>query len=251
MNTYLQRKGFAIVVACVVAVVGITSAHAQWVVTDPGLTMRSIIAETKRGLDAAKDYAQQSRQLQTQINQYNDMVTQGKGLSDTQWGSVVKNIRDLASIYKDSRALAADVKGMEEEFGQAFGGYKQYVQQFGRGKSIRDQLEKWGEQGSDNAMYAMKAAGMQVDMMEGEDAAMAKLMASSRSAEGRMQALQVANEIAAQQVQQTQKMRQLIVNMTQMQANAYAIQADRQAKEDASTQQFIKKPVNRTKGKEY
>lgn len=251
MNTYLQRKGFTVVVAFVVAVVGITSAHAQMVVTDPGLTLRSIIAETRRALDSSKDYVSQTKQLQTQISQYQDMVTQGQVLTDSQWGSVVKDIRDLASIYKDSKALAADLKNMDEEFGRAYGGYKEYVQQFGRGKSIKDQLMRWGDQGSDNARYAMKAAGMQVDMLDDEDAVMAKLMASSRSAQGRMQALQVANEIAAQQVQQTQKMRQLIVNMTQMQANAYAIQADRQAKEDAGTQQFISKPVNRTKGKEY
>ena len=90
LNPRTNARALACAIALTVGV-GLTApqpATAQWVVTDPGHTIQTIISEGKRAADAAADYAAQAQQLQTQIRQYEDMVKQGLSLADPRFDSL-------------------------------------------------------------------------------------------------------------------------------------------------------------------
>ena len=61
----------------------------------------------------------------------------------------------------------------------------------------------------------------------------------AESSEGRMKALQVANQIAEQQVQQLMKLRQLILADLQSKQAFQAAQIQKQAASEAATERFF------------
>lgn len=255
MKINASQIAASFIVFVVVAVFGLTAprqAQAQWVVTDPGHTWQTILSETKRAADAAADYAQQVQQVQTQLQQYQNMVQQGLSLPDAVWASVNSDIQRLAAIYEGSRTLAHSVSNLDERFRQQFSGYDSFVDQIAdRGSRLPEKYRAWSEQGYDNARTALRAAGLQTSMFQQEDAVLNQLVERSASAEGRMQAIQAGNEIAAQQVQQMQKLREMIASQMTLQANWIAQQTERSAQDDAFNETFRSVPLQRSPAREY
>jgi P-type conjugative transfer protein TrbJ len=91
----------------------------------------------------------------------------------------------------------------------------------------------------DTIFATLRAAGLQGRQLENEQVLLDRLRAMARSSEGRMQALQVANQIAEQQVQQIMKLRQLMLADLQSKEVFQAAQIQRQASEEAASEQFF------------
>nr|AAP82053.1 putative mating pair formation protein [Stenotrophomonas maltophilia] len=231
------------------ACIAVGPANAQWAVTDLPQTIQVMLADLKRAQDDSKSFQAQSQQLSTQLRQYEDMARNSGRLSESQWASVTGDMKKLRNVYNKTKALAYQAQDFDKQFKGTFRDYKAFASAR-RDKNFEDEYAKWAESGFDNAKNAMEAGGMQVEMMDDEDAVLADLVAQSQSAGGRMQALQVGNQMAAQQVQQTQKLRQLLAAQTNMQAQALAQQTQRQAAEDANTNRFFNQP-KKSKGKEF
>lgn len=253
-----RRLGVSLALALGATAVGLGTitapapVQAQWVVTDPVHTVQTIIAEAMRAADSAADYAQQYRQLQTQMQQYQDMVRQAQNLPDSVWANVTNDLQRLAQLQSQSRSISHTMGNLDERFRSSFKGYDDYAQQMGQGNfNATAKYRQWADEGFDNARFAIRAAGMQASMFQSEDQVMQSLINQSQSATGRMQAIQVGNQIAAQQVQQMQKLRELMATQITMQANALALATDEQAQNAAAQQQFNNSEINGTGGKGY
>ena len=109
-----------------------------------------------------------------------------------------------------------------------------------------DRYEKWSEQGRDNVKSALESANMNTSTFESEDAQLDRMVARSQSAAGRMQAIQAGNEINAQNVQQLQKLRDLLATQVNMQGNYMAQEQNRRDLDDALRQQRRSVPVTQT-----
>lgn len=176
-----------------------------------------------------------ARQLQTQIQQYNDMMKQGLSLPNSLFNSITSDMHRLQAIYQDSRALAHSMTNLDRQFRDQFKGYEDYFKSISESSGyLPGQYEKWSARGFDNARTAMMAAGVNVSTFESEDALLRQLVQRSQTAQGRMQAIQAGNEIAAQQVQQLQKLRELLAAQITLQANWIAQQTEQQAQAAAS-----------------
>lgn len=181
-----------------------------------------------------------AEQLQTQIQQYQNMVTQGIGLPDSMFGSIAADLKSVINIYQRSQALGRQIWNMDAQFNTAFPGFESYLQQAANSAETptRDRYKKWSEQGRDNAKTAMEAANINTSTLQSEDALLNQIVARSQNAAGRMQAMQAGNEIASQNVQQLQKLRDLVATQINMQGNYMAQQGDRKAASEAAEQQF-------------
>jgi len=193
-----------------------------------------------------------ARQLQQQIKMYNDMVKQGLPLPNSMLNSITSDLRQLQAIYENTRALAHSMSNLDQQFRDQFKGYDDYLKSIGQGtNNMPDRYKKWAASSFDNARTAMLAVGMNVSTFEAEDALLRILVQRSQTAQGRMQAIQAGNEIAAQQVQQLQKLREMIAASVTLQSNYIAQQTERQAVDDAFLETFYSAPVkntNRDKG---
>ncbi|AOJ92614.1 TPA: P-type conjugative transfer protein TrbJ [Pseudomonas aeruginosa] len=187
-----------------------------------------------------------ARQLQTQIQQYNDMIKQGLSLPSSMFQSFTNDLRRLQSIYNDSRALAHSMSNLDSQFRDQFEGYDNYLKSIGQGtNNMPDRYKYWAQSSFDNARTAMESVGLNTSMFDSEDAVLASLVSRSQTAQGRMQAIQAGNEIAAQQVQQLQKLREMIATNVTLQSNYIAQQTERQAVSDAAAQQFYSRKSQR------
>lgn len=181
-----------------------------------------------------------AEQLSTQIQQYQNMVTQGTGLPDSMFGSIAADLKSVVNIYNRSQALGRQIQNMDAQFNTAFPGFESYLNQAANSAEVpaRDRYQKWSEQGRDNVRTALEAASLNTSTFESEDAQLDRMVARSQSAVGRMQAIQAGNEIASQNVQQLQKLRDLLATQINMQGNFMAQQGDRKAASEAAEQQF-------------
>ncbi|MCF5652097.1 P-type conjugative transfer protein TrbJ [Pseudomonas syringae] len=194
-----------------------------------------------------------AEQLQTQIQQYQNMVTQGTGLPSTMFGSIAADLKNVANIYIRSQSLGRQIQNMDSQFNTAFPGFESYLNQAANSAGVpaRDRYQKWSEQGSDNIKTALEAANLNTSTFESEDVQLDRMVARSQSAVGRMQAIQAGNEIASQNVQQLQKLRDLMATQINMQGNYIAQQGDRKAASEAVEQQFEARKNMRGGVKEY
>ena len=181
-----------------------------------------------------------AQQLATQIQQYQNMVTQGLSLPNSMFGSIAADLQSVANIYTKSQALGRQIQNMDSQFNTQFPGFESYLNQAANSAEVpaRDRYQKWSEQGRDNVKAAMEAANLNTGTFESEDAQLARMVSRSQSAAGRMQAIQAGNEIASQNVQQLQKLRDLVATQINMQGNYMAQQGDRRAASEAAEQQF-------------
>lgn len=209
----------------------------------------SEITQLANKLTMLKQLANQAQQLKTQISQYDNMITNSKGVSQNVWGNAMGDLQRINALFQNSKALAYSAKSLDAQFANRYQGYKGYLS----GKvNLQNKYQQWSQEANDNALYALKAAGAQNMAFQDENALMQQLQAMSGSAEGRMQAMQIANMMAAQNIQQIQKLRQLLMAQLQMQANYYQLQKDKEDAAEAAHARFVKAtPVSETDGRKF
>jgi P-type conjugative transfer protein TrbJ len=194
----------------------------------------------------------QAQQLVTLFDQYSDMVKQGTGLSDSVFNSLTDDLQSLVSLYQSGSSLSHRMADIDERFRDEFKGYENYLTSIGQGNiNMSDRYRKWAEYGFDNARLAMHSAEMQTSILSSEDAMLNQLVQRSATAQGRLQAIQAGNEIAAQQVQQMQKLREMMATQITLQGNWLAQQTERQAVDDAFVESFKNGQVQHTEARGY
>lgn len=232
-----MAKGAKIVGAVFVGMVCISPAPAYAIYCSNCSTFYQQIFEYVEQVNTTLNTAEQ---LHTQIQQYQNMVTQGTSLPNSMFGSIAADLKNVANIYNRSQALGRQIQDMDSKFNTAFPGFESYLSQAANSAEApnRDRYEKWSVQGRDNVKTAMEAADLNTGAFESENIQLARVVSRSQSAVGRMQAIQAGNEIASQNVQQLQKLRDLLATQINMQGNYMAQQVDRKAAGEAAEQQF-------------
>lgn len=194
-----------------------------------------------------------ANQLRTQLDQYNDMIKQGMQLPDRVFNQISADLDRVKGVYQDAQSLGRNISNLDSKFNEQFKGYDAYLKTQGTSSAaVSSQFKKWSAQGLDNARTAMKSAGMNTSSFSSEDAMLNQLVSRSQTSAGRMQATQVGNEIAAQNVQQLQKLRDLVATQIQLQGNHMAQVQERQSVDDAFLDNFRKGQITGTnRNKEY
>lgn len=211
----------------------------------------SEVTQLANKLTMVKQLATQAQQLQAQLNQYQNMLTNSKGVSQNVWGNAIGDIQKLQNLLQQSKALAGTAGNLDGQFASRYGTYRSYLNQKMGASDWQNKYNQWSNEANDNTLYTLKGLGLQASQMQNEQAVIRQLQAMSGTAEGRMQAMQVANMFASQNLDQIMKLRQLMMMQIQMQANYMAQQQDRQAASDAATQKFYNfQKLGRT-GKSY
>lgn len=181
-----------------------------------------------------------------------DAAIQAATLPGTMIGNAMSDIQEVTNMYHNVQSLGRDFASIEQQFQQTYKGYGDYlnhVRQSPERQLLR--YQNWSSSGLDNARVALKASGYHVQSFESETEILNKVLKSSQTATGRMQAMQAANELAAQNVQQIQKLRDMVATQINLQANFAAAQTERAAVDDAITESFTSVPVNNSQSKEY
>jgi type IV secretion system protein TrbJ len=160
-------------------------------------------------------FARQLNQLQQETAAVQNLAAQlqyavqnttggGAGL----WQSNQGLLTNLGNIVAEQEGLSYTLSDLSSEFQQMFPGYVASPS-----GNVAPQSAQSFTTTLNTLNGTLQAAAAQTQDFQAEQATLAALEAKNQGAVGRMQAIQVGNEIALQQVQQLQMLRQLMVAM--------------------------------------
>ena len=216
----------------------------------PAIAVGSIVYDPVAVARLIDQLNQQLQQLQIAQRQLNDMIVNSATLPAQHWGQTMQNINRVNQLMRNVQSLSYQGGDIEQQIRQRYQGYAAYS---GNGaNSIAGKYSQWSDETKSSIGATLSAIGLQNSQMQDEDALMHQLEELGNSAQGRMQAAQIGNQMAAQGVRQTQKLRQLMMLQTQMQANWIAQQQDQaDVKAAASARLHQNRNFKTTGGKRY
>jgi P-type conjugative transfer protein TrbJ len=199
------------------------------------------LTQLANNLQLAEQLAKQVELLQTALKSYEDMLTNTKGLDKQSFGDVLSDLRKVTAALDQAKSLSVTSADLDTRFAEKFKSYEAYVKAQLGSEALADKYRQWSEDTNSSVLTTLQAGRQQAGQIEGsEESLFAGLEGLAKTAEGRMQALQLANQIALAAARQTQKLRQLMLIQIQLQANAIQTEMDRRASQDAALDRFVK-----------
>ncbi|HVB80611.1 MAG TPA: hypothetical protein VNE82_11790 [Candidatus Binataceae bacterium] len=201
-------------------------AHAQFgggtqIVFDPSIFARQL-----------QQLQQETQTVVTEAQQLQYIIKNTTGGYAGVWQSSQSMLDELGGLIQQQGGLSYSLGNLQSQFQQQFPGYA--VPQ------NPDQQEAQNIATTLNTLNGTLAdAQSQAQNFANEQAQFTQLEGMNRTATGRLQAIQVGNEIALQQAQQIQMLRQLVVAMINAQNVTAANAINGQAAEDASVQRWL------------
>jgi P-type conjugative transfer protein TrbJ len=159
-------------------------------------------------------YIRQGLQLENELRQYAQQL----------FGPIQQDLSQLSQVVQGGQALAYSMGNLDGQFRNTFPGYSF------RSQGYFNDYKKWSQTSLDTTMNSLRAAGLQGQQLNNAQAVLAQLRTMSTGAGGQMQAVEVGNQIAEQQVEQLMSLRQLM--LTDLQSKQ-AYQAEQIQKEQA------------------
>ena len=178
-------------------------------------------------------YIRQGEQLANELNMYANMVQNLQQLPSQIFGPIQADINQLGAIVQGGQALAYSLANLDAQFRNTFPGYSTAPNVY------YTQYQNWAQTTLHTTLGVLRAAGLQGQQLQSEQAVLSTLRNMAQNSDGRMQALQVLGDISEQQVQQLMKLRELMIaDMSSKQAYQ-AEMVQQQATSEAATQQFF------------
>jgi len=190
-------------------------------------------------------YIRQGTQLANELNMYADMLKNSRMLSVHTFGAIMNDVNALAAIVQGGQALAYSLGNLDQLFRQTYPGYG-----YNAG-AYYTQYRNWSQTSLDTTLGTLRAAGLQGQQLQSEQAVVASLRSSLEGTDGRLEALHALGDISEQQVEQLMKLRELMMaDMSSKQAyQATVIQ--RQAASEAAAERFFTYTPSQSDNKVY
>ena len=178
-------------------------------------------------------YIRQGEQLANELNMYADMLKNSRTLSAHSFGAIMNDINALSGIVQGGRALAYSLGNLDQLFRQTYPGYG-----YNAGAYYL-QYRNWSQTSLDTTLGTLRAAGLQGQQLQSEQAVLSSLRSSLQGTDGRLEALHALGDISEQQVEQLMKLRELMMaDMSSKQAYQAAM-IQQQAASEAAAQRFF------------
>lgn len=188
-------------------------------------------------LKTATMVIQQIKQIQNQLRAIQYQATNLKTLSGQNWDNARQSLNQLGIAMQQGKSLAYSASNVDQQFKQRFPGYT------GSEGGTLDYSGKYKERVQTN-QDTMNGVMVQINrtykQQSQENALDDALAQKAKTSQGRMQALQVGNEIAAEQIAQMQKLKATMMAQANAQAEYYAYQAQKDAVKQQSVDAVVK-----------
>jgi P-type conjugative transfer protein TrbJ len=161
---------------------------------------------------------QLAQQIETQLSIYQNMLQNTATLPQHIWGQVEADINQLRSIIETGQSIAFSMGNADDVLQQRFQSYSTLRTNLPANATFSSTYQTWSDTNRETIASTLRAAGLTSEQFSTEEATMSSLRSMSETADGQMKALQVGHQLAAQQVEQTQKLRGLIAQQTTMTA---------------------------------
>jgi P-type conjugative transfer protein TrbJ len=225
----LVARGWTLVAIALLLVV-VTPAHAQLVVVDP----TNLVQNTISALKMIESVINEATMIANQLEQIRVLIQNTTNYPEGIWDrEALPRLLRLGRIIEQEQALAYTLSNVDSLFRERYPGYRP-VTDWAR------EYDSWTRTTLDTLRGTLNAVRLHGEDFAGEQARIDSLTALSDSAVGRMQAVQTGNMIAAEQVQQLVKLRQLVMAQVNAQNVYMANQTNREAQRAATQSEWIR-----------
>ena len=207
-------------------------AAAQWAVEC--VNCSTMWTQTLQYAKEAQSALTQLQQYQTQLQQYANMVTNTVALPQEIWSTVQSDIMRVQALSNAASLLSGNSGSLVSRLQNA----SAYASQVGSLANMGGQFTTYQQTIGNNLSTMGRQLGLQQGMESNNAALLASLQQHSQSAQGQMQAIQAGNELAHAQATQLMQIQATLSTTAQTQATQMAVDADRQAVNDAALLRF-------------
>jgi P-type conjugative transfer protein TrbJ len=170
--------------------------------------------------------------VENQLTQIADMAKHGVTITNQLFGTVASDISNLNQIVKTGQSLSYTMSNLDGTFRLRFPGYSSST-------NYGQSYQTWSQTSLDSTRGALNAAGLQNSQFSSDQALLKTLQGQSQSAVGRMQAIEVGNQIAENQAEQLMKLRQLMMADMQSKASYQGALVQAEATRQANSDLFF------------
>ncbi len=241
MNTWKQFNSLAAGVAIAISV-----SVSPVVAGGGGMTGGALeITQIANNAELIAVAISEAENLAYTIQQYEIMFENFKNLPNHIKQQALADLQQLAQIVATGRAVSYSSGQIDEDYRREHRDFEYYAGNGRDADGIRDheffseRYRDWAQVNHDSVRGALRAAGLQAQQFDREDSALRTIEQQMESAAGTKQLLQAGGSIAALQVEQLQKLRQLQMAQIQLQSAQAAGTIDRQAEDDADLQRAL------------
>ena len=170
--------------------------------------------------------------VENQLTQIANEVKHGLTIPNQLFGTVASDIANLNQIVRTGQSLSYTMSNLDGNFRLRFPGYASTT-------NYGQSYQSWSQTSLDSIRGALNAAGLQNSQFNSEQALLQTLQGQSMTAVGRMQAIEVGNQIAENQAEQLMKLRQLMMADMQSKASYQGALVQAEATKQANSDLFF------------
>jgi len=226
------HKSTALALAVAVTGAGFTyipPAKAQWAVFDPTNYTQNYLTQ----LRAVQSNVNEVRQIQAQLQQYDNMLRNTKSLDVHHLDTAIDALSRLDRVIGEGKSLAVSASDYDKAFKARFPGYQATT-------NYSENYREWSDTSRDSVLGALRVANLQARGAVTEEQALASLRSAVASADGQKAAVDAGNQIALAQIDQLQQLRELLVAQMQASGTYMAAQQQAEASKEASVREATK-----------
>ena len=138
----------------------------------------------------------------------------------------INSLESLNAIIQKGQVISYAAGNVQAKYVEQNPGFATYLATIMPPAAYEKKYEEWGERNRDNITAVLSSAGLEEETIFNEKERLETLKEMSRSAEGRKEVIQAGNLIAAEEVESLQRLRKLVADSSQLQANYMAKQQD-------------------------
>ena len=200
----------------------------------PVIDAANLIQTTMTTLKMVESVVNEVEMIANQVRQIENMIQNtrnyGRGIWDTE---ALPRLVRLGRVIDQEQAIAYSMANVDGLFRQRYPGYRP-VTDWSR------EYDTWTRTTLDTLRGTLNSIRLHAGDFATEQGRIQALQAMSDSAEGRMQALQLGNMMAAEQLQQLVKLRQLVMAQINAQNVYMATQTNREAQRAATQSEWVR-----------
>lgn len=188
----------------------------------------------KNEITAANSIVMAAKQAELLKNRIESLALEMKNsehITDFQWRELSQLLNEIEKTSEQGQAISYTMKNLDSEF------RKRYSNQ--TSINYQQHYQNWNTTTLTTLENSLKSIGLSMSQLKSEDSTLRAIQHQSQSATGRMQVMQISNEIAAENVRQLQSLREVVALQANAQTAHMASQTARQANQDTEFQKIL------------
>ncbi len=191
------------------------------------------LQDLKTAINTAKTVSNQATEINNQLSMIQWQKTNSTALTDYQWQDIQGLIQKMDDQSQQGQALSYTAQNIDTKFRQKYPNYCNFTD----GQTNYQQAyQQWNASTLDTLRASMDATQSSASHFQSEHEALMQLKNQGATSKGRLQALQVATEISAENVNQLQELKRIMMAQSSAQSAYMAYQVSQTSYQEKNLQ---------------